>query len=99
MRITPDMHDDLTDPAPRRVAVGRALRRHWPIVLLVAAAAVGASLLATSRKDAQYEASARLIVLPLRQDDTSLWGTDLLRDAGDAAETTSTVAAVLETRA
>ena len=86
-------------PAPVSGAgpgVGRALRWGWPVVLVVAFAAVAASLYADSRQVPKYEATARLLVSPLNQTDTTLIGTDVLRDGGDASQTVGTAAVLVE---
>ena len=79
--------------------ISAALRRGWPLVLLVALVAVGASLFAMSRREPVYEAKARLLVSPLGQQETALFATDLIRDSGDAATTPDTVAVMLASRA
>ena len=81
------------------LGIGRALRRFWPVLLLVAAAAVAASLLVTARQEPQYEATAQLLVTPLSQSETELFGTFLIRDAGDAAQTPDTVAILIQSDA
>jgi uncharacterized protein involved in exopolysaccharide biosynthesis len=93
---------DLNDEARGNAtggAVRRALRRGWPLVVVVVLAAVGASMLAASLRAPEYEASARLLVSPLSQGDTQLFGTDLIRETGDAQLTPATVAVLLESRA
>lgn len=95
MRPEPDLPPAPIDHTVRRVSIGRALRRGWPIIVLVTLAAVASSYLAMSRQDTEYEASARLLISPLRQDDTSLFATDLIRDAGDPTSTSTTVAVLI----
>lgn len=100
----------MTPPGPRILSVedrrpiggggiATALRRGWPLMLLVALVAVGASLVATSRREPVYEARARLLVSPLGQQETALFATDLIRDSGDAATTPDTVAVMLKSSA
>lgn len=85
-----------TPAAPGGPGVGRALRWGWPVVLLVAAAAVAASLYTTSRQVPEYTASARLQVSPLSQTDSSLFATGLIRDAGEPSTTVNTTAVLVE---
>jgi len=77
-------------------SAGRALRWGWPVVVVVAIAAVVASLYANSRQVPKYEATAQLLVSPLNQTDTTLIGTDLIRDAGDASSTVHTAAVLVQ---
>ena len=71
----------------------------WPVVLLIALVAVAAALVASLSRDASYSAKVELLVTPLAQYDETFLGTSLVRDAGDAARTASTVAATLDSRA
>ena len=68
-------------------------------MLLVTLAAVGASLIALSSRDPSYEATARLVINPLAQYDVTFLGTSLIRDAGDASRTPSTVAETIDSNA
>lgn len=79
-------------------AAGAALQilRRWPVVLVVAVPAVAAALLALSRQDDSYVAKVRMVITPLAQQDDSFLGTSLIRDAGDAARTTATVAETMD---
>jgi uncharacterized protein involved in exopolysaccharide biosynthesis len=76
--------------------LGRALRWGWPMVVVVALAAVAASLYANSRQVPKYEATAQMLVSPLNQTDTTLVGTDVIRDGGDASQTVNTAAVLVE---
>jgi subunit length determinant Wzz-like protein len=79
-------------------ALGRALLRRWPLVLLIALVAAGAAAAALAARSASYEAAAKLLVTPLPQYDETFFGTSLLRDAGDSKLTASTAAEVLHSR-
>ena len=81
----------------RETAVGQAIRRGWPIIAVLMLAALATSLVMTSRREPTYEATAELLISPLGQHETTFRGTDLLREAGDPAETGGTVAALIET--
>ena len=83
----------------RETAVGQAIRRGWPIIAVLMLAALATSLVMTSRREPTYEATAELLISPLGQHETTFRGTDLLREAGDPAETGGTVAALIETNA
>ena len=68
-------------------------------MLLVTLVAVAVSYFMASRQPAEYSATSRLLVSPIRQDDTALFGTELLRDGGDAAQTPNTAAVLLKSSA
>jgi uncharacterized protein involved in exopolysaccharide biosynthesis len=76
--------------------LGPALRRGWPLVLVIALAGVAASLWAVSGRAPRYEATARLLVSPVSQSDVALFGVDVIRDGGDAASTPATAAVLIE---
>ncbi|WMX48350.1 hypothetical protein [Streptomyces roseicoloratus] len=93
-----------TPPAPRPPgdpAVGgvplRDLLRWWPLVVLTTLAALLASaVMAWGPQDPAYRATTRMPVTPLAQSDETFVGTGLVRDAGDADRTSSTVARLLD---
>jgi uncharacterized protein involved in exopolysaccharide biosynthesis len=87
---TPANEDD-----PTNGVFGDA-RRYWPLVLLVALAAVAAALFALSRREPSYRATATLLITPLPQYDDTFLGVSLVRDAGDPNRTAATVAALLD---
>lgn len=90
-RLTPATSDG--GPSPRRAG------NRWLAILfvaIVALAAVAASLYSSGRRAPEYETSARLLVSPLRQDDDTLFGTPLIRDAGDPGATPNTAAVLVE---
>ncbi len=76
--------------------LGRALRRGWPLVALIAAVALAAGLFAASRQDVSYANTARLLVNPLSQSAGQLLGIDFIRSAGDADRTAQTAAVLIE---
>lgn len=84
---------------PASISVLREVVRRWPVVLVVTLAAVAAGLLALSRREDSYTATARLAITPLAQNDETFLGTGLVRDAGDAARTPATVAERIDSRA
>jgi N-acetylglucosaminyldiphosphoundecaprenol N-acetyl-beta-D-mannosaminyltransferase len=73
--------------------------RRWPVVLLVVLAAVGASALALSRREPSYRSKATLVITPLAQYDATFLGTSIIRDAGDATRTPTTVAKTIDSNA
>jgi uncharacterized protein involved in exopolysaccharide biosynthesis len=78
-----------------RVLVRQVLRS-WPIVVVVTLVAVASSIWALDSRKPSYSATARLLISPLPQWDQTFLGTSLIRDAGDARLTASTVAEVLK---
>jgi capsular polysaccharide biosynthesis protein len=84
--------------AHRTPAVGlRDVLRWWPLILLPVVLAIGAAAWSVSQQTPSYTASTRLVVIPLAQWDETFLGTSLIRDAGDAKSTATTVAALLDT--
>ena len=83
---------------PASVGALREIVRRWPVVLLVALAAVAAGAIASSSRESSYTARARLVIIPLAQQNESFLGTSLLRDAGDANRTASTLATTMDSR-
>jgi Chain length determinant protein len=76
----------------------REVLRRWPVVLAVTLAALAAAAIALSQQEDSYTAAVRLVVTPLAQQDDAFLGTSLVRDAGDAARTTSTVAETMDSQ-
>lgn len=76
----------------------RAIRGHPLVFFLVVLAALGGSVAWLTLKPRQYDASARLLVTPLPQDDRDFLGFDLLRDSGDPTRTVQTAATLVESR-
>jgi capsular polysaccharide biosynthesis protein len=89
--------DTNLDDAGRRVLVD--IRRHWLIVVLVTVVVVAAAGVSLARRSPSYKASATILVAPLPQFDETFLGTGLIRDAGDASLTASTVAQLLSSPA
>jgi Mrp family chromosome partitioning ATPase len=73
-----------------------AIRAHWLLVLVVGLVALVAGVVAVSLRDPEYEATARLLVSPLQQDQTAFFGTSMIRDSGDPALTADTAANLVE---
>ncbi|MEU0195474.1 hypothetical protein ABZ250_37555 [Streptomyces afghaniensis] len=85
------------DSGARSGAVGiRDVVRWWPLVVLTTLAAVVASVVALGPRAPSYSSTARMPVTPLAQSDETFLGTSLVRDAGDANRTSSTVARLLD---
>jgi len=73
----------------------RAVRNRRLLVVAIAILTVLAAGFMLQRRVASYEATARLLVTPLPQDDRVFLGIDLLRDSGDPTRTVQTAAAVI----
>ncbi|MFH8656254.1 hypothetical protein [Streptomyces afghaniensis] len=85
------------DGGARSGAVGiRDVVRWWPLVVLTTLAAVVASVVALGPRAPSYSSTARMPVTPLAQSDETFLGTSLVRDAGDANRTSSTLARLLD---
>ena len=82
--------------APAFAGVFRELVRRWPVVLLVTLAALAAGAVASATNDPSYTAHVRLLITPLPQGDETFLGTSLVRDAGDAGRTASTLASTMD---
>lgn len=76
--------------------LARAIRAHWLLVILVTLTAVGGSLWALSRREPDYQATAQILINPLSSGDETYIGLEVVRDAGDAARTAQTAAALLD---
>ena len=84
--------------AHRTPAIGiRDVARWWPLILLPAVITVSGAMWSVSHQTPTYTASTRLVVVPLVQWDETFIGTSLIRDAGDAKSTATTVTATLDT--
>jgi capsular polysaccharide biosynthesis protein len=76
----------------------RAVRAHRLVFVLVVAACLLGSLLWLAVRSPDYEASARLLVSPLPQEDQEFLGFDLLRESGDPTRTVQTAATLVESQ-
>jgi tyrosine-protein kinase len=76
----------------------RAVRAHRLVFVLVVLAALLGSGAWLTLKARDYEATARLLVTPLPQDDHDFLGFELLRDSGDPTRTVQTAATLVESR-
>ncbi|MFD0368111.1 hypothetical protein [Streptomyces sp. NPDC059071] len=68
------------------------------MVLTTLAALVASAVVAWGPRDPSYRATTRMPVTPLSQSDETFIGTSLIRDAGDAQRTSSTVARLLDSQ-
>jgi Mrp family chromosome partitioning ATPase len=66
------------------------------LVLVVTVAAVLGSILWIAVRPPDYEATAKLLVVPLPQEDQTFLGLQLLRDSGDPTRTVQTAATLIE---
>ena len=74
----------------------RAIRRHWLVIALVTAAALGAGIALISLRSPEYEATAQVLVAPLSADAQTFVGLPLLRDTGsDPSRVLETAATLL----
>lgn len=74
----------------------RALKAHRVIVALVILGSVIAAIAWTSVRPPQYQASARILVSPVTQDDRTFRGVQVVRDSDDPTRTVQTAATLLE---
>jgi len=73
-----------------------AVRAHFWVVLLVIAAAIGASFVYLSSSSPSYEATARLLVNPTNATDAPQLDLPLVRDTGDPVRDVQTAAALVD---
>lgn len=85
----------VSDAGAGAVAI-RDVVRWWRLVVLTTLAALVASAVALGLRAPSYSATTRMLVAPLAQSDETFLGTSLVRDAGDANRTSSTVAQLLD---
>ncbi len=71
------------------------LRRRWPLVAATALFAIVAAGAAIATRSQTYQASAKLLIVPVSQDDQIYFGTGMFRDAGDPSLTASSAALIL----
>ena len=97
---SPLLRNESRTPSGPRESIGARIVddavRHWPLVLVVALAAVAATVVALSQRESSYRATATVLITPLPQYDDAFLGVSLVRDAGDANRTAATVAALIE---
>jgi Mrp family chromosome partitioning ATPase len=75
----------------------RALRTYWPVVIGITIAAISASVAMVALRSPEYEATARMLITPLPQEDRTFLGVQLLRDSGDPTRTVQTAATLVKT--
>jgi Mrp family chromosome partitioning ATPase/capsular polysaccharide biosynthesis protein len=99
------VHAELTSATPaggrEENALGsylRAIQTRAPFVAVVTLVAILGAIVFLVASTPTYEATARLLVNPLPQDDRNFLGVNLLRDSGDPTRTVQTAAAVVESR-
>jgi Mrp family chromosome partitioning ATPase/uncharacterized protein involved in exopolysaccharide biosynthesis len=76
----------------------RAVRSHWPVVLLIALAVAGLAALWSQTRPATYEASAEMLVTPLPSDEDAFLGLPYIRDTGDPPRTLQTAATLIDSQ-
>jgi capsular exopolysaccharide synthesis family protein len=75
----------------------RALRAHWKLVVAVTIAALLGSIAWVTVRSPDYEATAKLLVSPLAQDDPAFEGIDVIRtDVTDSTRTLQTAATLVD---
>jgi hypothetical protein len=75
----------------------REIPRWWPLLVVPALIAVGATMWSLDRQEPSYTVTTKLMVVPLAQWDETFIGTSMVRDSGDASITAGTIAAHLDT--
>jgi capsular polysaccharide biosynthesis protein len=87
----------MTRHKPEAPSVGlREIIRWWPLVVVVTLIAFGGAMWSEARQVQTYSATTTVLLMPLPQWEETFLGTSLLHDTGDAARTTSTAAAMLD---
>jgi hypothetical protein len=81
---------------PRTLGI-RDILRWWPLLVVPALIAVGATMWSVHRQEPSYTVTTKVMVIPLAQWDETFIGTSLVRDSGDASITAATIAAHLDT--
>src|SRR3954451_5639708 len=76
----------------------RAVRRRPLVVIAAALLALVAAGLWLAGRESRYEATARLVVNPVPQTDTTFLGLPLLRDTGDATRNVQTAVGTMQGR-
>lgn len=76
-----------------------SMRAHKLVVVGVTLATLIAAIAWLQLRSPTYEATARMLIAPLPQDDTTFLGLQLLRDSGDPTRTAQTAATLAETPA
>jgi Mrp family chromosome partitioning ATPase len=95
---------DLVEPEHRAAesALGaylRAVTAHWVVFAVVTLASVGAAVAWLALRSSEYEATARVLVSPVAQDDSTFIGVQVIRDsANDPTRTVQTAATLVQSR-
>jgi Mrp family chromosome partitioning ATPase len=77
----------------------RAVTAHWVVFALVTLASVGAAAAWLAVRSSEYEATARVLVSPVAQDDSTFIGIQVIRDsANDPTRTVQTAATLVQSR-
>ena len=71
------------------------LRRHWWLILVIAAGCTIGAAIAASHRTLHYDASASVVVTPNSRDDRDLTGFTVVQDTGDPSRTIQTAAAIV----
>lgn len=100
MLVVPPVHAELnlSEPGRREGALGpylRAVAAHRLLVLVVIAAVLAGAAAYLSVRDAEYEATAEILVTPLPREDLTFIGLQFLRDSGDPTRTIQTAAEIV----
>ena len=75
----------------------RALGAHWKLVVVVTLAALVGSIAWVTLRTPDYDATAKLLVSPLSQDDPAFEGIDIIRtDVTDSTRTLQTAATLID---
>jgi Mrp family chromosome partitioning ATPase len=74
-----------------------AVRRRWPVVILITLLTVGIAAFTLSRTTQTYQTSASILVSPVSQSSSAFQGISTVIDTGDPARTVETAAALVDT--
>ncbi len=77
----------------------RAVRRHWLLVAVVTLAVVAVAAVTTLRSSPTYKASAKILVSPIAQGETSFANIGVVQESGEPVRTVQTAAALVDSLA
>jgi Mrp family chromosome partitioning ATPase/capsular polysaccharide biosynthesis protein len=74
----------------------RAIRTRWPLMLVIVTVALATGIAAVESRSPRYEATARILITPLPQDDRTFLGVQLVRESVDPTRTVQTAATLVK---
>ena len=75
------------------------MRRHWLLVAVVTLAVVAVAAVTTLRSSPTYKASAKILVSPIAQGETSFANIGVVQESGEPVRTVQTAAALVDSLA